>query len=154
MTGYLWAGIGLLVGLGMTALGDMASEEIRDRLDHMPHAILRLAARRLTPSQRTTIYQDEWLPELTHILRGAEARPITRLITGAIYALGILSTADQISRRLDRSSTEQAMIPGNSSTHPVWVRPHNIRVYVEGGSEGDFVKAFVKGHYRRPPQPH
>jgi hypothetical protein len=56
MTGYLLAALGILVGLAMTALGDMASEEIRDRLDQLPHAILRLASRRLTPDQRTAIY--------------------------------------------------------------------------------------------------
>ena len=45
----------------------MVSEEVRDRLDHLPHAILRLAAMRLDPEQRTTIYTDEWLAELTNI---------------------------------------------------------------------------------------
>jgi len=51
MTGLLW---GALCGFGtfavMTAVGDMVSEEVRDRLDHLPHAILRLAARQLDPS--------------------------------------------------------------------------------------------------------
>jgi hypothetical protein len=88
MTGYLWATLGIIVGLGMTALGDMVSEEVRDRLDHLPHAILRLAARRLDPSQWVTIYQDEWLPELSYILRGDEARrPVTRLIRGTAFAV-------------------------------------------------------------------
>ena len=90
----------------MAALGDMASEEIRDRLDHLPHAILRLAARRLKPSQRITVYQDEWLPELTYILKGAEARPITRLITGTRFALGILAGASRIARHLRYQPTK------------------------------------------------
>jgi hypothetical protein len=85
MTGYLWAALGILAGLSMTALGDMASEEVRDRLDHLPHAILRFAARRLDPGQQITIYQDEWLPELTYILKGDEARPITRLIRAPLW---------------------------------------------------------------------
>ena len=110
MTGYLWAALGLLAGLAMTVLSDMASEEIRDRLDHLPHAILRLAARRLNPRQRATIYQDEWLPELTYILKGAETRPITRLITGASYAFGILASARSISRRVDRPAVERTII--------------------------------------------
>ncbi len=145
MTGILWALLAILSALGMTVLSDMVSEEVRDRLDHLPHAILRLAARRLTPGQRVTVYEEEWLPELTYILKGAETRPITRLITGTRYALGILKTADQISRRLDRSSTEQAMIPGNSGTHPVWVRPHYVR-YVNGTGEKRYLR--VKGYYR------
>jgi uncharacterized membrane protein len=106
MTGYLWAALGLLAGLIMTALGDMASEEIRDRLDHLPHAILRLAARQLTPGQRATIYEEEWLPELAYILKGAETRPVTRLITGIWYALGILASAHRIASHLRRGPVQ------------------------------------------------
>ena len=39
-------------GLTLAVFGEMLSQEIRDRLDHLPHAILRLAARRLGPAQR------------------------------------------------------------------------------------------------------
>lgn len=102
MTGILWAALGLLGGIFLAVLGDMASQEIRDRLDHLPHAILRLAARRLTPEQHGTVYEDEWLPELTYILKGAEARPLTRLATGTRYAFGILISAHRIARRLHR----------------------------------------------------
>jgi hypothetical protein len=111
MSGYLWAALGLLAALATTAFGDMASEEIRDRLDHLPHAILRLAARRLDPAQRTTVHHDEWLPELTYILKGAEARPITRLITGTRYSLGIFASAPRIARHLHR---EPAKAPSSS----------------------------------------
>ncbi len=111
MTGYLWAALGIIVGFGMTALGDMASEEIRDRLDHLPHAILRLAALRLDPRQHVTIYQDEWLPELTYILKGAEARPITRLIRGTKFAIGILISAARIARHLDRKTPAETLSP-------------------------------------------
>ena len=79
MSAFLWAALGVLGGLGMAAIGDLVSEEIRDRLDHLPHAILRLAALRLSPALRDDVYNDEWMPELTYILRGDEARPITRL---------------------------------------------------------------------------
>ena len=75
MTGYLWPLLAFLGGLAMTALGDMVSEEVRDRLDHLPYAILRLAARRLDPQQHITIYQDEWPPELTYILKGPKPGP-------------------------------------------------------------------------------
>lgn len=43
MSGLLWAFLGVLGGFGLTAVGDMVSEEVRNRLDHLPHAILRLA---------------------------------------------------------------------------------------------------------------
>jgi hypothetical protein len=95
--------LGVLGGLGMTAIGDMVSEEVRDRLDHLPHAVLRLAARRLDPGQRAIVYDDEWLPELTYILKGDEARPITRLYHGGRFTLGILVTARRISDRLEHA---------------------------------------------------
>ncbi len=106
MIGYFWAVLGILAGLAMTVLGDMARQEIRDRLDHLPHAVLCLAARQLDPSQRITIYQDEWVPELTYILTGAETRPITRLVIGTRYALGILVSAHRIARHVRRIPAE------------------------------------------------
>jgi hypothetical protein len=57
MTGYFWAVLGILGGRAKAVSGDMASEEIRDRLDRLLHAILRLAARCLDPGQRITIYR-------------------------------------------------------------------------------------------------
>jgi hypothetical protein len=118
VTGYLWAALGMLAGLSMTALGDMVSEEVRDRLDHLPHAILRLAARRLDPGQHITVYQDEWLPEITYILKGDEARPITRLFIGTRYALGILGTADRVARRLHRTPPPLTQTQPTPSTAP------------------------------------
>jgi uncharacterized small protein (DUF1192 family) len=101
VSAFLWEALG---GAGtftvMAAVGDMVSEEVRDRLDHLPHAILRLAAQRLHPDQRSVIYDDEWMPELTYILKGDEARPITRLYHGTRYAVGILATARRIAGRL------------------------------------------------------
>jgi hypothetical protein len=96
----MWAALGIIGGLGMTAIGDMVSEEVRDRLDHLPHAILRLAARRLDPGLREDVYDDEWMPELNYILKGDEARPITRLYDGTRFALGILAAARRIARGL------------------------------------------------------
>lgn len=109
MTGLVWAVLGVFGCLAMTALGDMVSEEVRDRLDHLPNAILHLAARRLDPAHRLTVYQDEWLPELTYILKGDEARPITRLISGTWYALGILAKTDSITAHLHRPVVEQPL---------------------------------------------
>ena len=116
MTGYLWAVLGIVAVVVMTAFRGMASDELRDRLDHLPHALLRLAARRLTPAQRNTIYHDEWVPELTYILKGAAARPITRFIIGSRYALGILVSAPRIARHLHR---ELEKAPGDSLRPPV-----------------------------------
>ena len=49
---------------------------------------------------REDVYNEEWMPELTYILRGDEARPITRLYHGTRFALGILAAARKIARGL------------------------------------------------------
>jgi hypothetical protein len=105
VSGYLVAALSLLGSLLTAAIGDAVSEEIRDRLDHLPHAILRLAAARLSATDRAASYDDEWLPELTYILKGNEARPVTRLYHGTRFALGILMTARRITRALQRAET-------------------------------------------------
>jgi hypothetical protein len=98
----------VLVAWSMSVARDMAREEIRDRMEHISHAILHLAACRLDREQRVTIYEDEWLPELTYILNGDEARPVTRLFKGSWFAIGIFFTARRIADRLDRPAPEQA----------------------------------------------
>jgi transcriptional regulator with XRE-family HTH domain len=103
MSGYLLAFLSILCGLLAAAAGDMVSEEVRDRLDHIPHAILKLAASRLDASKRAAIYDDEWLPELTYILQGDGARPVSRIYHGTRFALGILMAARRIARDLRRT---------------------------------------------------
>jgi two-component SAPR family response regulator len=103
--GYLWTVVSFLGGLAVTAAGDMVSEEVRDRLDHLPQAILRLAARRLDLKQRVAVYEDEWLPELTYILKGDEARPVTRLYHGTRFALGILMSAHRTASYLRQADS-------------------------------------------------
>jgi hypothetical protein len=116
VTGFWWGVLGFFGGLGVTAFGDLVSEEVRDRLDHLPHAILRLAARRLAPMQRAAIYQDEWLPELTYILRGDQARPITRLYHGTGFALGIAFSVRRIGASLKPELSAQGSPAGQESS--------------------------------------
>jgi hypothetical protein len=98
MIALVWAALGLLGVFLSAALGDLVSEEIRGWLDLVPRAILRLAAVQLDPDLRESIYEGEWLPDLIYELRGAESRPITRLIRGIPFALGLLMAARRISR--------------------------------------------------------
>lgn len=107
MNGYLAGFLAVVSGIAVAAAGEFISEEIRDRLDQLPRGILRLAARWLDPGQRATVYRDEWEPELVYILKGAEARPVTRLITGTWYALGILINTRRIVHHLHRPAPEQ-----------------------------------------------
>jgi hypothetical protein len=106
MSGFFWAVLGFIGTFCMTAIGDIVSEEVRDRLDHLPHAILALAAKRLDPAQRDTLYQEVWLPDLAYYLRGDEARPVTRLYHGLGFALGMLASAGRSSRNLDQPVTQ------------------------------------------------
>jgi hypothetical protein len=104
MSAWAWAGLAAAAALATATLGDLISEEIRGWLDLVPHAILRLAATQLDPTQRETIYHDEWLPELCYALRGAESRPITRLMLGTTYATGLLISARRVARINNRAT--------------------------------------------------
>jgi hypothetical protein len=117
MTGLAWAILGILTGFLLAAVGDLVSEEIRGWLDRIPHLLLWLAARLTDPAQRQALYRDEWLPELTYALHGAESRPITRLILGIRYSAGILRTTRKISRHLHRT-TPTHMVPRRRQARP------------------------------------
>ena len=94
----------------------MVSQEVRDRLDHLPHAILRLASLRLSPGQRTAVYENEWLPELAYILKGDEARPVTRLYHSLRFGLGILMAARRIGRELPQPQADRVLLAGLDTT--------------------------------------
>jgi Domain of unknown function (DUF4407) len=122
MNGYFVGLATFLVGVAAAVIGELLSEEVRDRLEQIPRAVLLLAARRLDPNQRASVYHDEWLPELTYILKGAEARPITRLITGTRYAFGILVNTHRIARHLHRTASAEldhaSTIPSAAAGNP------------------------------------
>jgi len=93
--GLLVAVLGFLASLALVVVGDLVSEEVRARLDHLPHAVLRLAIRRL-PANLPADLGDEWSAELDHILHHATLYPLTRLVFGVRYAAGLLSKAPTI----------------------------------------------------------
>jgi hypothetical protein len=95
-----WAAlVGLIGMLVLACVGDLASEEVRGRLERLPHALIALAARRAPPEMRAEL-REEWAAELHEILRGAEGLPITRLVRGIQYAAGVLRTARGVGRQL------------------------------------------------------
>lgn len=106
MTAFLFTVMGFVVFLGTTVISDMVSEEVRDRLDHLPQTILRLAARRLDPKHRAALYEEVWLPDLAYFLKGDEARPVTRLYLGIRFAIGILLSARRSGRTLDQATSK------------------------------------------------
>lgn len=85
---FLWWVLGLVGMFLGTAFGEMVSEEIRGRLDRVPHAVLKLAILRLDPADRETA-REYWGPDLDEKLRGDESVPITRLIRGMAFALSL-----------------------------------------------------------------
>jgi hypothetical protein len=116
----LAAVLGFLAAVVLGIFRDLVSQELKGRLDLLPHFILRLAATQLNKTQYDTIYKEEWLPELEFILKEAEGLPITRCITGTKYSLGLLISARRIARQLNRalgsSPAEQLFAEGSQSS--------------------------------------
>lgn len=132
MNAWAWALLGLLGTFLLAALGDLINEEVRGWLNLAPRAVLRLAARRLDPDSRDVIYQEVWLPDLDYYLRGDESRPITRLIRGTTFALGLLFAARRIARnRIPVSATPAAAGPLTATAKEQFIH--------------DFLMAFADG---------
>jgi hypothetical protein len=99
----LWIGVGslgLLVSWLLRAtMADLLREEARTRVVSIPFAILRLAMARVPHAMRDDLAA-EWNAELHYILRGSEGLPITRLIRGIRYAVGLLRAARAVAAGL------------------------------------------------------
>lgn len=93
------ASLAVLAGVAGATLGELVSAEIRGRLDKVPFVLLRLAGHRLGHAVRGELLE-EWGAELHEILRGAEALPVTRLLIGTRFALGLLAAGRRIEREL------------------------------------------------------
>lgn len=141
---------GFIALVGLTALLDLFSEEIRGQLDRIPYAFLWLARRRVPEKLQTSLYDEEWKPELYYILNREEARPISRLILGSWFALGLLRTARRISRARDGSATtkidedEPFTVEIAAPVHSVL--PDDWSVY----EEADLVAQVVAGNAEGP----
>ncbi|MGW3769947.1 hypothetical protein [Actinomadura verrucosospora] len=96
----LWTA--LLSSVGVLAVGVVVSalrDEVRGRLDQMPRALLRLAGHRLPYDVRSDLVE-EWEAELEAVLTPAAGLPITRLIVGTRYSLGLLRVAPKVAGEL------------------------------------------------------
>jgi hypothetical protein len=87
------AAIASVVAVVTTVIMNMAATELQAWLDELCFVLLRLARRRLPADLRDPLHDEEWVPELHHILRRGEARPITRLAQGIAYSLSLLRNA-------------------------------------------------------------
>ncbi len=113
-------------------------EELRGRLGRMPHAVLRLAIRRL-PTEVRQSAENEWQAELHHILRRTEGLPVTRLVSGVLYALGLLRTARRIGRELRTVRNSHVPAPQRSASS----LPPFRRIALAGGMVASITTASV-----------
>jgi hypothetical protein len=102
---WLAAAAGAVLAL---VAGGVVSEEVRGRLDRLPFAVLRLARGRLPAGLRERVHDQEWVPELEHILKHAELLPLTRLVMGLRYAAGLLVHAGTIADALQPAAGSRA----------------------------------------------
>jgi len=79
-----------------------------------------------------TLYEEVWLPDLAYILKGDEARPVTRLAHGTAYAVGILVTTRRSARELRPAPTvSPSDIPRQGQKRePHWVP--RTQLWLEG----------------------
>jgi transcriptional regulator with XRE-family HTH domain len=117
-----------------------ASEEIRGRLDRLPHLLIRLASRRVPGDVRDELI-DEWTAELHEILHGAEALPVTRLVCGIRFGLGLLRTAPDIGRQLNSRETPTA----DPTPTPTAVRVVAVSMTGGGPPSGPTVRRMLVG---------
>jgi hypothetical protein len=108
-----WGVVGFLVTVITTIVCDLASEELRNRLDRVPYVVIYVAIRRLPGDVRRSV-GNEWLAELHHIARCAKGRPITRFLSAIRYALGLLYKARRIGRELKAVRTGPLPAPQNA----------------------------------------
>jgi hypothetical protein len=100
----LLAAFGGIVGsFFLACVADLLSEEVRGQLDRIPHLVLKLAVLRL-PAVAREESEEEWEGELREVLRDTGALPVTRLIKGTCYALGLLRVAGRLGHEFIPSS--------------------------------------------------
>jgi hypothetical protein len=79
-------------------LSNWISEELRGRLDGLPHWLIGRAVRRMPAEIRHDVDWG-WTAELNAVLRDSEGLPVTRLCRGIWFALGLLRFASSMERR-------------------------------------------------------
>jgi DNA-binding transcriptional MerR regulator len=108
------AGIGAF-WLVRGAATQMCQEEVQTRLTRLPYALLRLATARLPQEIRNDV-ADEWRAELAFVLRDTDGLPLTRLLRGTRYAMGLLRASAAIVRELSSSDEKSASLDGSSQS--------------------------------------
>ncbi|MEU8246524.1 hypothetical protein [Nonomuraea sp. NPDC048916] len=103
----LTASVAFFATLAGAVLADLVNEEIRGQLDRIPVVLLSIARRRLPEAMRGPLHDEEWYPELQEILNGENARPVSRLVIGVRYSLGLIRRAHLVASIRNRKVTVQ-----------------------------------------------
>ena len=82
-----------------TATTQMCQEEIRTRMTGLPYALVRVASKRLPEEAREDV-ADEWRGELAFVLRDTDGLPLTRLLRGIRFAMGLVWSSRVVAREL------------------------------------------------------
>lgn len=83
-------GLGLLAVLLLRdAITDMCKEEVKTRLGALPYTLLRVVSLRFPRGERQDMIC-EWRAELDFILSETDGLPLTRLLRGIRYSVGLL----------------------------------------------------------------
>jgi DNA-binding transcriptional MerR regulator len=98
------------------ALSKMCQKEIETRIGRIPDALIRLAGSRLPREARDDV-ADEWRAELDFILRDTDGLPITRLLRGMHFAVGLLWVPPGTAREL--SGSDETVVSGYLETTAV-----------------------------------
>jgi hypothetical protein len=98
---------GALSGLVRAMIGEMANEEAQTRLGRIPRALIRLALHRVPVDLRDDLAA-EWDSELGFVLVGTEGLPLTRLLRGTTFAVGIFWSAGAIAAGFGTVSRRRA----------------------------------------------
>jgi Sigma-70, region 4 len=129
----------------------LVNDELRGWLELVPHGILRLAASRLSTAERSAICETEWLPELSYILKAAGERPVTRLVLGTKFSIGILLASRRIERSLDGGALQRATAALLETLPPLEAGVLSMRFGLadsEPGTLGEIADPYGVSRYR------
>jgi hypothetical protein len=120
-----------------TATTQMCQEEMRTRMAGLPYALVRVASKRLPEEVRDDV-ADEWRGELAFVLRETDGLPLTRLLRGMRFAMGLVWSSRVFARELsgDSESTAPAASPQEILELAVEAIPAGYRGLVEPSIRG------------------
>jgi hypothetical protein len=103
--------LAVVLALVAAAVLDLLKDEVRGQIERIPYAVLRVARLRLPAELRRRLYDGEWRPELDHIWTRLERVPLTRLIVGTRFALGLARVAPAVARELGVPRSRRVPLP-------------------------------------------